>query len=202
MSAEGRVLPPVFFARPVLQLAPDLLGRTLVRVLDGQRLALRIVEVEAYGARHIGRPDQACHAWRGPTPRTEIMFGPPGRAYIYLIYGMHHCLNFVCAREGLAQAVLIRAGEPREGESFMEKFRSGRPRHKWTSGPGRLCTALALTRGENGLLLAPPELWLEAGSPLSKNRRGRSPRIGVESAGESARWPWRFYERNSEYLSS
>lgn len=198
MSAEGRILPTEFFARPALQLAPDLLGRTLVRVLDGRRLALRITEVEAYGARHRGRIDRACHASRGLTPRTEIMFGPPGRAYIYLIYGMHHCLNFVCAREGLAQAVLVRAGLPLEGVDRIGELRAGRPRSEWASGPGRLCAALALTREENGLPLRPPELWLEAGSPTPRARRRRGPRIGVDYAGEAAAWLWRWWDEIRE----
>ncbi len=185
----------------MLQVAPDLLGRRLLRIVDGRRLALRIVEVEAYGARHRGQVDRACHAWRGPTPRTELMFGPPGRAYIYLIYGMHHCLNFVCAREGLAQAVLIRAGEPCEGEDVMAELRAGRPRKEWTSGPGRLAAALALSRVQNGIPLAPPELWLEEGKPLPRRRIARSPRIGVDYAGEAARWPWRFVDPRSEFLS-
>ncbi len=185
----------------MLQLAPDLLGRSLVRSIGGRRLALRIVEVEAYGARHQGRIDRACHARRGETLRTEVMFGPPGHAYIYLIYGMHHCLNFVCAREGQAQAVLIRAGEPLEGEDLMAELRSGRPRREWSSGPGRLAAALSLTRMQNGILLAPPELWVEEGSPTPRNHIARGPRIGVDYAGEAARWPWRFVDSGSEFLS-
>jgi DNA-3-methyladenine glycosylase len=188
-----RILPIEFFARPVLQLAPDLLGRHLVRMLDGRRMVLRITEVEAYGARHHGKIDRACHAWRGPTPRTEIMFGPPGRAYIYLIYGMHHCLNFVCAREGLAQAVLIRAGEPLEGEDLIAEHRGGQLKENWTSGPGRLAAALALTREENGMIIAPPTLWLEAGYPVARRSISRGKRIGIDYAGDSAAWPWRYW---------
>ncbi len=196
-----RILPIEFFARPVLRLAPDLLGRHLVRMRDGRRMTLRITEVEAYGARHHGEIDRACHAWRGPTPRTELMFGPPGRAYIYLIYGMHHCLNFVCAREGLAQAVLIRAGEPVESEDLMAALRRGRVRNQWSTGPGRLAAALDLSRLQNGLILAPPKLWLEAGSPVVRRRQSRGARIGVDYAGEAASWPWRYWESGSEFLS-
>ena len=106
MSSRKR-LPVEFFARPVLDVAPDLLGRMIVRRIAGKRLSGRIVEVEAYG----GEEDPASHARRGPTPRNRSMFGPPGRCYVYLIYGMHCCLNLVCEDEGRAAAVLIRALE-------------------------------------------------------------------------------------------
>jgi len=181
--------------------ARDLLGRVLVRRREDRRLSGRIVEVEAYGATRRGRPDLACHALRGPTARNASMFGPPGRAYVYLIYGMHHCLNLVCGPEGRAEAVLLRALEPLEGEEVMAALRPGRPRREWAAGPGRLSAALDLDRGWDGAPLAPPGLWLEAGRPLPAARRAASPRIGVSYAGPAAAWPWRFHEKGNPHLS-
>ena len=186
-----------FFDRPVLRVAPDLLGRLLVRRYRGRRLAGRIVEVEAYG----GLQDAASHARCGPTPRNRVMFGPPGHSYVYQIYGLHCCLNLVCEPQGQAAAVLIRALEPVEGEDVMAALRPGRSRREWTSGPGRLCRALALDRRHDGLELPSPGLWLEAGEPLPRKRQARSPRIGVAYAGEAARWLHRFYERGNPFVS-
>ena len=108
-----------FYARDTLTVARDLLGRRLVRLRDGERLSGTIVEVEAY----IGEGDSACHASRGPTRRNASMYGPPGHAYVYMIYGMYHCLNLVTERDGFAAAVLIRALEPIEGLETMQKLR-------------------------------------------------------------------------------
>ena len=201
MDSGGRILPPEFFDRPVLEVARDLLGRVLVREREGRRLAGRIVELEAYGATRRGQPDLACHAIRGKTRRNASMFGPPGRAYVYLVYGMHHCLNLVCGPEGRAEAVLLRALEPLEGEDVMAALRPGRPRRQWTAGPGRLSAALGLDLGWDGAPLAPPGLWLEEGRPLPAARRGSSPRVGVDYAGPAAAWPWRFLEKGNPHLS-
>ncbi|NVJ25239.1 DNA-3-methyladenine glycosylase, partial [Myxococcus sp. AM011] len=136
-------LPTSFYARPALVVARDLLG-TLLVVVDaaGQRRVGRIVETEAY----IGEHDLACHAAKGLTPRTEVMFGPPGRAYMYLIYGMHHCFNVVTDAPGVAAAVLVRAVEPVEGLAAKER----------TDGPGKLCKALGLTLLHNRVELSSP----------------------------------------------
>ena len=194
---SGRVLGPAFFARPVLTVARDLLGRHLVRDLDGERLVLRIVETEAYA----GPTDAASHARGGPTPRNRAMFGPPGVSYVYLIYGLHHCLNLVCGPTGEAAAVLLRAGEPLAGHARMAALRRGRPRRDWARGPGRLCAALALDRRHDGLPLPHVELWLEAGRPLPAAAALRRPRVGVDYAGAAARWPWRFLEKDCPWVS-
>jgi DNA-3-methyladenine glycosylase len=194
---SGRVLAPAFFDRPVLTVARDLIGRHLVRELAGEQLVLRIVETEAYA----GPADPASHARGGPTPRNRVMFGPPGVSYVYLIYGLHHCLNLVCGPAGEAAAVLLRAGEPLAGLERMAALRAGRPRRDWARGPGRLCAALALDRRHDGLALPHAELWLEAGRPLAAAAIARRPRVGVDYAGTAARWAWRFVEKDSRWVS-
>ncbi len=199
-----------FFSRKADALAVDLLGRVLVRVTDdGTRLAGRIVETEAY----LGPEDKAAHSagWRR-TPRTEPMFGPPGLSYVFLTYGMHHCFNIVCDREGSPQAVLIRAVEPLEG---LEAMRAVRLAHRGDpsrampdkclcSGPARLCQAMAIDRGLNAVDLTGSErIWLEPGSESSPERKkiGNSARIGVAYAGEWADARLRWFEVGSGHVS-
>ena len=188
-----------FFARDTLRVARDLLGRVLVRVLDGERLSGRIVEVEAY----IGEEDQASHARVGRTERNAAMYGPPGHAYVYLIYGVHHCLNLVTEREGFPAAVLVRALEPLEGIERMRALRGGRPNRQLTSGPGRLCQALAIDRGFDGADLCAPDslLFLEEGKPVSEHNIASGPRVGVRGDEAALRAPWRFYLRENPYVS-
>ncbi len=185
-----RKLPRAFYDRPTCEVAIDLLGRRLVRAGPEGVRAGRIVETEAY----VGPDDRASHASRGRTARTSIMFGPPGYAYVYLIYGQHYCLNAVTEREGFPAAVLIRALEP-------EASVPGR-----TDGPGRLCRALGIDRSLNGADLVGECLWIEEGDrpcavplPLECLATGR--RIGVDYAGEWAARPWRFWLRNSRWVS-
>jgi DNA-3-methyladenine glycosylase len=184
-----------FYARPTLEVCPDLLGRHLVYESPEGQLSARIVEVEAY----IGTGDPACHAAAGRTNRTEIMFGAPGHAYIYFVYGMYHCLNFVTEPEGTAAAVLLRAAEPLGGASIM---RSHSPRitkdSQLLSGPGRLCRAFGLTRDQNGLDLTASELYIVQGDRPVKDAR-RSPRVGVN---RGARRAWRFFDAESEAVSA
>jgi len=187
-----------FFARPTLVAAVDLIGRRLVRVRRGRRLAGRIVEVEAY----IGAADTACHAHRGCTPRNRVMFGPPGHAYVYFTYGMHHMLNVVTERDGFPAAILVRALEPEEGVDSMRRrrARAGRLRMArrdatWTAGgPGRLCQALAIDRGLDGEdLEASPRLFFEEGRPAARRDVARTTRVGIDSAAPRDRAaPWRF----------
>ena len=188
-----------FYDRPALDVARELIGLHLVRVLPEGRVAGRIVETEAY----VGPQDLACHAARGRTARTEVMFGPPGHAYIYFIYGMHWCLNLVTERDGFPAAVLLRAVEPTEG---IELMRARRPKARkdvqLTSGPSRLCAAFGIDGSLNGADLCRP------GSVLYVEDRGdprstivAAPRIGVDYAGEWAAKPFRFYEDESAYVS-
>jgi DNA-3-methyladenine glycosylase len=171
-----------FFARDTLDVARDLLGKLVVRELDGRRLWGRLVEVEAY----CGPEDLASHSARGLTARTRVMFGPPGHAYVYFVYGMHHCLNFVTRPEGEPQAILVRALEPGPG--------AGR-----CSGPALVCQALGIDRSLNGARLEPPALYV-ADDGYRPERIFTTPRIGVDYSGEWSRRPWRFC-LDSPYLS-
>jgi DNA-3-methyladenine glycosylase len=189
------VLPRSFYRRPSLEVAPDLLGRTLVRMLpDGTRLSGRIVEAEAYR-----QDDPASHSYRGRTTRTEVMFGPPGRLYVYFTYGMHFCMNVVTAPEGEGSAVLLRAVEPLEGLDRMAERRGVSQPRLLCSGPGRLCQAFAVGREQNGAdLVAGPELRVEAGTPVAREEVLAGPRVGLSVALER---PWRFVVATSRYLS-
>lgn len=178
-------LPPAFYRRPTLEVARDLLGRELCRRLpDGRVLRGRLVEVEAYD----GPSDRASHAHRGRTPRTAPMFEPGGIAYVYLVYGMHHCLNVVTGEGGFPAAVLLRAAEPPlAGLS--------------ASGPGRLCRAFGIDRSLDGCSLAGPAVWLEPGAPVADRSVQRTGRIGVQYAGLSARRKYRFIVRDHPAVS-
>ena len=189
-----------FYSRPTLTVARELLGRRLVRQIDGRQLVGRIVETEAY----IGKNDSACHATKGRTPRTEVMFGPPGHAYIYLVYGMHHMLNLVTEGQDFPAAVLIRAVEPLAGIDLM---RTRRPRvthdSNLTNGPGKLCQALAIDRTLlNWDVTLGRDLWLEPGEALPQAAVAAGPRIGIAYARpEDQAAPWRFWVRHNRFVS-
>ena len=191
-------LPRTFYDRDTLEVARDLLGTYLVRRLDGAELVVRITETEAY----VGAVDKACHAYGGRrTARTETLYARPGTAYVYLIYGMYHCLNFVTEPEGTAAAVLLRGVEAVSGTDLMAYNRFGRgyeqltadQRKNFLNGPGKVCRALALTRTHNGLdLTAGGELFLCAGeAPTGEIHVGK--RIGIDYAEEAVDFPWRFW---------
>ncbi len=185
------ILPATFYGRPVLDVACDLLGRRVVRLLDGQRVSGLIVEAEAYR----GEEDLACHARAGRTPRTEIMYGPPGHAYVYFTYGMHWMLNCVTSQEGFPAAVLIRSILPQEGLDVIAANRAGRPQREWCNGPAKLCQALSIDGGLNGAALwnLASGLWLEEGQPVPERQVKRTPRIGINNTPEPWRSiPWRF----------
>ncbi len=189
-----------FFVGDTVALARRLLGCTLWhKTLEGL-CAGRIVETEAY----CGDKDAACHSYkrRAPDGRTSVMYGPGGFAYVYLIYGMHCCMNVVSAPEGRPEAVLIRALEPVEGLALM---RARRPKAKTDaqlcSGPGKLCAAMGIDRGCYGKDLLGGELYLTLGEALPEEKIGVSPRVGVDYAGADAQRPWRFYERGNPNVS-
>lgn len=180
-----------FFDRPVLDVARDLLGRSLVRTTPDGPIELRLTEVEAYA----GESDPGSHAYRGRTQRNAVMFGPPGHAYVYFTYGMWHCLNVVCGPEGHASGVLLRAGAIGEGAELARKRRpSARNDRELAKGPARLATALDIDRDLNGTdLCAGPTapLSLLTGSPCTPDQVLSGPRTGV--AGEGGVHPWRFW---------
>jgi len=191
---RGRRLSRDFFARHVLDVARELIGRRLVFERRGREVAGRIVEVEAYRGPH----DPASHAFRGPTERSAIMFGPPGHTYVYLSYGMHHCLNVVTEPEGEAAAVLIRALEPTDGIASMRRRRGNMAVERLARGPGCVTRALGLDLRHNGLDLASGPLWIDARPACAPGRTLSGPRIGIRAAVDR---PWRFVLEGSPAVS-
>ncbi len=181
----ARRLPRSFYDRGAAAVARALLGHHLVHVVDGKARVGRIVETEAY----LGPHDLASHSSRGRTPRTEVMFGPPGHAYVYLIYGMYWCMNVVVEREGKAAAVLIRALEPVENLA-------GR-----TQGPGLLCRAMAIEKAQQGRDLLGKTLFVAAPRVKPKLRVVKTTRIGVDYAGDWAKRPLRFFIAGNPFVS-
>ena len=182
-----------FYDRPTLKVAKELLGKYLVVKMDGEILSGKIVETEAY----IGYKDPASHAYRGMTPRNKVMFGNPGYAYVYFTYGMHHCLNLVTEKKEYPAAVLIRALEPTSGIESMKKRRRRKDMKDLASGPAKLCQALGIDLKLNGVDLCSETIYVEdRGETIEKT--GSSSRIGVT---EEKRRKWRYFVRNSEYVS-
>lgn len=196
-----------------LQVAPRLLGSLLTSMIEGERVTVRITEVEAYE----GADDPASHAYRGPTARNAVMFGPPGRLYVYRHLGLHHCANVVVGPEGVASAVLIRAGEVVDGVEIAWRRRSQhgvcRSERDLARGPARLAVALGLTREQNGVAFDESGLlWLRRhaghdhedgpqGDPVPAVASG--PRVGISGSGpDAANRPWRFWQAGSRYVSS
>jgi DNA-3-methyladenine glycosylase len=184
-----RPLPRWFYERDASEVARDLLGRLLVREVDGARMIGRIVEAEAYG-----RDDPGSHAFRGLKRRNASMFGPAGRTYVYISHGIHHCLNVVCVAP---TAVLLRAIEPIEGVEEMAERRGLDDPRLLCAGPGRLCQALGITLAEDGISVTRRErLWLAAGEPVED--AAVTLRIGMS---DEVNRPWRFVERGSRFAS-
>ncbi|MEX1112384.1 MAG: DNA-3-methyladenine glycosylase [Candidatus Andersenbacteria bacterium] len=194
-----KVLPKQFYERDTHIVAAELLGKILVRGVGDKKITGRITEVEAY----VGEDDLACHASKGRTLRTEVMFGEAGRAYVYLIYGMYHCLNVVTDQKAFPAAVLIRALEPIEGIDLMKNYRSTEQLTRLTTGPGKLCDALAITKKQNGVPLSRSAgIHIEDDDfTVRKNDIVTSPRIGVDYAKHCAQYPWRYYLKDSKFLS-
>jgi len=194
-----RALPPLtqaFYDRPSVEVARYLLGKTLWRRTEVGLTAGIIVETEAYD----GANDPASHAWRGQTRRNAVMFGPPGRAYVYFTYGMHYCLNAVTGPVGQASAVLLRAIQPSVRLDIMRERRGAHIADRdLARGPGRLCQALGITTADDGADLAGDALWIsETSMDMSGLLIATTPRIGITRAAER---PWRFVVCDSRYVS-
>jgi len=185
------VLARGFYARPAVEVARDCLGKILVH----GNTAGRIVEVEAY----LGVDDRAAHAWRGVTDRTRVMFGPPGHAYVYFIYGMYECLNFVAEPEGMAGCVLIRALEPLAGLAVMRRRRpTARRVEDLASGPGKLTLAMGITRKLNGADLIRGPLQVRRLRREPRFEVQVTPRVGIRHAVD---WPLRFLVAGNHFVS-
>jgi DNA-3-methyladenine glycosylase len=183
----AKKIPRSFYAREdTLLVARELIGLHLVHDDGVTKRIGRIVETEAY----MGPEDQAAHSARGRTARNEVMFGPPGHAYVYFIYGFWYCVNVVTSRKGIPHAVLLRALEPVAG--ITDK----------TWGPGLLCRAMGIDRTMNGTDLCGKSLWLERPREPKPVKIGTGPRIGVDYAGSWAKRPWRFFDSTSPYVST
>jgi DNA-3-methyladenine glycosylase len=184
-------LPRSFYARPAVTVARELLGTQLVRLEGAQRLSGIIVETEAYS----GEEDLGCHCRHGRTPRTQVMYGLPGHAYVYFTYGMHWCLNFVVAEAGYPAAVLIRAILPVEGLEVIAQRRAGQPALRWTDGPAKLTQALNVAGAHNGADLCSPEadLFVVPNLSIPDEQVITGGRVGLNTVPEP--WksvPWRF----------
>ncbi len=191
-----------FYNRDSVLVARELLGKVLVHERDGQRIAAKIVEAEAY----MGVEDKAAHSYGGKrTPRVEVMYGDPGFAYMFLIYGMYCCFNVVTREKGIPQAVLIRAAEPLEGIQWMAQKRFGKEyeqlsksqRKGLINGPGKLCIALSLDRSVNGIDLCGDQVYIEEGTEKKFNIIATK-RVGIDYAEEARDYLWRFCIEGSE----
>ena len=185
--ARGRKLTRAFFARSVHEVAPEMIGATMLFAGVGGT----VVEVEAYH-----HTDPAAHSYNGPTERNAVIFGPPGFAYVYRSYGIHWCVNLVCEEKGSASAILIRAIEPAEGIAAMRRRRGIKEERLLCSGPGRVCQALGITRAHNALALDREPFELRACT--SKVEIAIGPRIGITKAVDH---PWRYGLKGSRFLS-
>lgn len=187
-----------FYLTDGLVLARNLLGKVLVHNTAEGITKGRITEVEAY----MGEEDKASHSYKNRmTPRTEIQYGEGGFAYIYMIYGMHNCMNIVANQEGVAQAVLIRALEPVQGIELMEKRRNSKDISALCSGPGRLCQAMGITKAQYGMDLCGKELYLEDAPALKDEEIEQSKRINIDYSEEARDFLWRFSVKNCPYVS-
>jgi DNA-3-methyladenine glycosylase (3mg) len=194
-----------FYNRDTVLVAKELLGKILVHEINGQKLSAKIVEAEAY----MGITDKAAHSYGGRrTSRVEIMYGKPGFSYVFIIYGMHYCFNTVTREEGTPQAVLIRAVEPIDGVDLMAHNRFKKPYNQLaksqiknlTNGPGKLCGALLIDKGQNGEDLCGDKLYIEEGDHKKFNIISAK-RVGIDYAEEAKDYPWRFYIEDNKYVS-
>jgi len=196
----------VFYARETLQVAKELLGKILVHEVNGVRLRGKIVETEAY----IGSIDKACHAYGGKhTPRIETLYGMPGIAYVYFIYGMYHCFNVITKEEGYPEGVLIRAIQPIEGFDEMSQLRFKKEYNKLTkaqfknltTGPSKLCIAMNINKENNKQDLCTSGLYIEESEEKEKIEVIQAKRIGIDYAEEAKDFLWRFYIKDNNWVS-
>ena len=181
-------LPRSFFDRPVLEVAPDLLGRLVVHRTEDGTVTARLTEVEAYD----GPNDPGSHAFRGRSKRNGTMFGPPGHVYVYFTYGMHYCMNLVCGPPGMPTGILLRAAEITDGVELARKRRpTAKSDRELARGPARLVESLAVTRGEDGADICDDgPLTVHQGAPPAKELIRTGPRVGLRDAPD---FPWRFW---------
>lgn len=194
-----------FYNRDTVLVARELLGKIIVHEISGQKLSAKIVEAEAY----MGVTDKAAHSYGGRrTSRVEVMYGKPGFAYVFIIYGMYYCFNTVTREEGTPQAVLIRAVEPIKGVDLMAENRFKKPYNQLTksqiknltNGPGKLCGALLIDKAQNGEDLCGNKLYIEEGDNEKFNIISAK-RVGIDYAEEAKDYPWRFYIEDNKYVS-
>jgi len=194
-----------FYIRDTLSVARDLIGKTLVTNKDGKICKGIIVETEAY----LGKNDKACHSYKNNSrpadglrsSRTNVMYGEGGYSYVYLIYGMHYCFNVVSSGENIPEAVLIRAVEPVEGIDVMMERRGFKTIYPLCSGPGKLCAAFAINKGDYGADLCGDIIWIEDNGDSLERDIAATRRINVDYAGEDSLLPYRFIDKNSRFLS-
>lgn len=195
---QSKKLVAAFFRKPTLAVARGLLGKYIVVKHGHETLSGKIVETEAY----MGEDDLACHASKGRTPRTETLYQKAGTVYVYLVYGMYHCLNIVTEKKGFPSAVLIRAVEPSEGIERMKKNRKTTALHNLASGPGKVCEAFGIIKKMNGETVQGSRIWIEErGENPHVKDIVTAPRVGVAYAGACARYPWRLYIAGSDFVS-
>ncbi len=193
-TAKGRPLPAAFYDRPTEVVARGLLGAHLEHRTSEGVVRGRIVETEAY----TGPEDPACHAAAGVTPRTRVLYGPPGRSYVYFIYGMHWCFNAVTREEGHGSAVLVRAIEPLAGQALMRRRRGVARDIDLTNGPGKLCQAFGITSQQHDVRLDRGPLRILGGDQVPDEDVVVGPRIGIRKAAD---WPLRYHIRTNPFVS-
>jgi len=187
-----------FYERDTLDIARDLLGKYIIHDTPDGKTSGKIVEVEAY----VGSEDAASHAYNNRcTNRTKVMFGQGGIAYVYLIYGIYYCMNIVTNKEGYPEAVLIRGIEPIDGLDLMKKRRKTDKLLNLCSGPGKLCSAMGISKAQNGIDLCGENLYLLSGETLSPECIVTTPRINIDYAKDARNYPWRFIIKDNPFLS-
>jgi len=198
-ASDRLMLPRTFYQADAVALAKALIGKVLVTNMEGEGITSgMIVETEAY----MGKIDPAAHSFRAsPDGRTNVMYGAGGFAYVYLIYGMHHCFNITANADEVPEAVLIRALSPLDGTQVMQERRHTQNIKNLCSGPGKLCAALGITKAQYGADLCGDVVWLEEARETSAFTIKASERINIEYAGEASDWLWRFTMEGSPYLS-